>query len=365
MSEDILQVSGRGSAYYADIASSPAIRERFDMEENECYTISKPVATEKIPVGNSKGVVGTFTVVIVLLIMLTLGLAACCIAFAFEISRLKTGTVSLEQANLMQQNLNSVVDRLQDLNISSGVMSQLLSERVESQYMLLSNTLESSGEFLSFPASSCAALSPFSPSGYYWVRASNGSAVRVYCNMTLTCGNITGGWMRVAELDMTNSSHQCPSGLMERNDSNIRTCVRDSESAGCSSIPISTYDIPYSKVCGRIIAYQYGNPDAFFSQLDINLPYVDGVSLTHGNPREHIWTFAASESELLNRASACPCFWGMIISVTLQAYFGVEIFFMLITLCGMGLAVLEIACVVSSILPHGSIGICFRLPLMP
>ena len=35
-----------------------------------------------------------------------------------------------------------------------------------------------------------------------------GSAVRVYCDMTRTCGNITGGWMRVAELDMTRTSSQ-------------------------------------------------------------------------------------------------------------------------------------------------------------
>ena len=31
--------------------------------------------------------------------------------------------------------------------------------------------------------------------------------------------------MRVAELDMTDSSHQCPRGLRQRNDSNILTCV--------------------------------------------------------------------------------------------------------------------------------------------
>ena len=30
---------------------------------------------------------------------------------------------------------------------------------------------------------------------------------------------------------------------------------------------------------------------------DINGNYVDGVSLTHGAPRQHIWTFAATVSE--------------------------------------------------------------------
>ena len=85
---------------------------------------------------------------------------------------------------------------------------------------------------------SCAALPPSSPSGYHWVRASNGSAVRVYCEMSLTCGNVTGGWTRVAELDMTNSSQQCPNGLRQRTDSNIiRSCVRDVDLPGCSALP--------------------------------------------------------------------------------------------------------------------------------
>ena len=39
---------------------------------------------------------------------------------------------------------------------------------------------------------SCSSLPPYFPSGYYWVNASNGSAVRVYCDMTRSCGNVTG-----------------------------------------------------------------------------------------------------------------------------------------------------------------------------
>ena len=162
-------------------------------------------------------------------------------------------------------------------------------------------------------SSSCAALPPSSPSGYYWVRASNGSAVRVYCDMTRSCGGVTGGWVRVAELNMTNSSHQCPSGLTLRTESvsNIRACVTAS-TAGCVGIPI---DIPYSysRVCGRVMAYQVGATNAFHhtgSASDtIDDIYVDGVSLTHGNPRQHIWTFAAGlrESMDTNAESTCPC----------------------------------------------------------
>ena len=34
---------------------------------------------------------------------------------------------------------------------------------------------------------------------------------------------------------------------------------------------------------------------------------INGVSLTHGNPRQHIWTFAAGTSETDTDKEACPC----------------------------------------------------------
>ncbi len=143
------------------------------------------------------------------------------------------------------------------------------------------------------PAVSCAALLPSSPSGYYWVRASNGSAVHVYCDMTLFCGEVTGGWTRVAELNMTNNTSQCPGDLQLRNE---LTCgIMASQGSICSSATFNTAKLRYSSVCGRIMAYQVGSLDAFHqSESNIENAYVDGVSLTHGTPRQHIWTFAAS-----------------------------------------------------------------------
>ncbi len=66
------------------------------------------------------------------------------------------------------------------------------------------------------PANSCKDLhktNPKASSGYYWIKQSSGSPVRVYCSMSGTCGNETGGWMRVANIDMRNTSQSCPSGL--------------------------------------------------------------------------------------------------------------------------------------------------------
>ena len=148
-----------------------------------------------------------------------------------------------------------------------------------------------------YPASSCAALSSSSPSGYYWVRA----CVRVYCDMARSCGGVTGGWMRVAYLDMTNSGHQCHSNLTQRTSAqNPRTCIKPESSKGCASVKFPPNGVSYSSVCGRILGYQIGttngfaNTDSARGMQTINDIYVDGVSLTHGNPRQHIWTFAAS-----------------------------------------------------------------------
>ena len=162
------------------------------------------------------------------------------------------------------------------------------------------------------PASSCAALPPSTPSGYYWVRVSNGSAVRVYCDMTRSCGGVTGGWTRVAELDMTNSSHQCPSGLRQCNVNNIHTCCITSNSPACSSVIFHAHSL-YSKVCGKIQAYQLGHPSTFSSyggrnNTTLEGNYVDGVSLTHGHPRQHVWTFAAGLDEVGTLPDGnCPC----------------------------------------------------------
>ena len=158
---------------------------------------------------------------------------------------------------------------------------------------------------------SCADFPPSIPSGYYWLRASNDSAVHVYCDMTRSsCSNDTGGWQRVADLNMTNSSHQCPSGFRQRNDFGIRTCVMDTDWFGCASVTFPTFSVEYSRVCGKIVAYQFGTPEPFYvigGDNSTDRHYVNGVSLTHGSPRQHIWTFAAGPDDLNTGNRGCPC----------------------------------------------------------
>ena len=249
-----------GVPEYAEVSS--ATNESFKIDKNACYSGVSEVTVSKRKGNRVKGRKKSYLLtILVILFVMVLILAAALVSNAFtlvEISKLKSETAT--------------------------------------------------GKFSSFPITSCAALPPNSPSDYYWVRNSIGSAVRVYCDMTRSCGGVTGGWMRVAELDMTDSSQQCPSGLRQRTDDNTRTCVRNSNSAGCSSVTLPTSNIHYSRVCGRIIAYQFGATNAF-EPYSINFAYVDGVSLTHGNPRQHIWTFAAAldESGTGNASSYCHC----------------------------------------------------------
>jgi hypothetical protein len=123
------------------------------------------------------------------------------------------------------------------------------------------------------------------------------------------------GWRRAAYLNMLDPAQTCPPAW-ELIATPRRSCARPSNAGvrTCHSAMFPTQGIQYSQVCGRIVAYQVGEPQAFVLEntgipQTIDGPYVDGLSLTYGNPRQHIWTFAASldETTAHNPASRCAC----------------------------------------------------------
>jgi hypothetical protein len=124
--------------------------------------------------------------------------------------------------------------------------------------------------------------------------------------LKLDCGGA--GWTRVAYLNMSDPTQSCPPAWKNRSANGVRVCGRPSGMSGCHGAFYHTADHSYTRVCGRVIGYQFGSPDAFrrFRSMPptINEFYVDGVSITHGSPRLHIWTFAAEGSESLTK---CPC----------------------------------------------------------
>ena len=169
------------------------------------------------------------------------------------------------------------------------------------------------------PVTSCAELAerePDIPSGNYWILNSTQSPVQVFCEMgdVFPSGlNITGGWVRVANLNMTDPEQQCPGNLQLSHTNPIRLCGRRTDRS-CDSVTFTTYGVQYQQVCGRVRGYQFGSPDAFNCNdlrscpTNIDVPYVDGVSITHGaSPREHIWTYAAAHDGNRVLQSTCPC----------------------------------------------------------
>lgn len=206
-------------------------------------------------------------------------------------------------------NINTIVEEI-EANISAKI------ERLLQPVINRINALHRPGKSPSHPAVSCSEIfdyDPHTPSGEYWIEASDGSAVQRYCDMTFTCdGKVSngGGWMLVGQMDMTEYDSDCFRGLTERTFGSKHLCGKQ-VSTGCSSVNFANNGIKYSQVCGKIIGYQHGSPDAFITEnnrdVSIDTYYVDGVSLTHGrNPRKHVWTFASSYSET-GLAWGCPC----------------------------------------------------------
>ena len=119
------------------------------------------------------------------------------------------------------------------------------------------------------------------------------------------CG--PGWWRQVAYLNMSDPSQQCPSTWREYNTSGVRACGRPSASGGSCAGRNYFINFQYRKVCGRVVGYQYGTPNTFLPG-NINERYIDGVSITRGSPREHVWTYVAGLTESsVNSPHNCPC----------------------------------------------------------
>ena len=168
--------------------------------------------------------------------------------------------------------------------------------------------------------SSCADLTKLSnvTSGKYYIKMTNSSSTnsstQVYCDLDKEIkGNR--GFMRIANIDMSNPNTDCPNGLSLRRDGDLRTCQRGQHNAGCSATQFSTSGVQYSRVCGRIRGYQWASPNGFYwfqnnQNFKVDSFYVDGVVLANqvNNTRSHIWTFAAAIDEVgRNKAFSCQC----------------------------------------------------------
>ena len=125
---------------------------------------------------------------------------------------------------------------------------------------------------------------------------------RTLCNISSSL------WTRVGFFDINNGD-QCPISLrtVSNATTNQTACGRHSIS-NCISLPIAVLN-NYTKVCGIVQGYQEASTDGFRTiaeHLDGN--YVDGISITQGSPRRHLWTYVSGLGELApNQQERCPC----------------------------------------------------------
>ena len=162
------------------------------------------------------------------------------------------------------------------------------------------------GLLASNPASSCNEIYQHNiasrgNSGHYWINTTQGLH-EVKCKMDLQCGGVEGGWMQVVDVNMADYS-SCP-GAWRMITSPKKLCV-GGVNAGCDSAHFHTRGIHFQHICGQTKSYQKGYPDAFSgrSTKGIDETYVDGISITLGSPRQHIWTYGTSYRDDYR----CPC----------------------------------------------------------
>ena len=129
----------------------------------------------------------------------------------------------------------------------------------------------------------------------------------MYTNLT-ECGG--GNWTRIYHFDISKDK-SCPSNWQLIEHEGEKGC--DSKVTGaCSPIYIEVGDMDFDEVCGMALGRQIAFPDAFSvgTGAVINSLYVDGLSITYGFPREHVWTYAvgASKNPLFGGSGGnCPC----------------------------------------------------------
>ena len=116
--------------------------------------------------------------------------------------------------------------------------------------------------------------------------------------MGLECGGHKEGWMKIAYHDMSRGD-DCAEGWKKITTNNIDVCWSPSNSAVCYSSTFPINNVTYNKICGKVKGYQEGSPSAFGdeSRPSLDTRYVEGISITLGNPRKHVWTYAVGLSD--------------------------------------------------------------------
>ena len=114
-------------------------------------------------------------------------------------------------------------------------------------------------------------------------------------------------WITIANFDVTRGD-QCPSSFVKVKLNGKDMCR---SSYGCYSVIYKVHGVLYNEIIGMVRGYQKGTTEAFQASHHgngINQAYVDGVSITTGYPRKHVWTYASGLTQEGNYPDFnCPC----------------------------------------------------------
>ena len=117
------------------------------------------------------------------------------------------------------------------------------------------------------------------------------------------CGR--GLWTQVLHFNMSNTSQKCLSPDWIETSIPVRSCYASTPTT-CPGSIFSLSQLKYSRICGRALGYSSGILDAFALHgtiRSIDESYVDGISVTRGLPRRHVWSYAAGRGG----NKSCPC----------------------------------------------------------
>jgi len=126
----------------------------------------------------------------------------------------------------------------------------------------------------------------------------------------MICGCIQGGWMKIADV---HDGENCPSTWQSFTipDTSIKVCRIGEDGAGVYSATYSTEGAceGFQHFCGKVIGYQRGSPSAFVDGRSLDGIYVEGLSITYGKPRKHLFTLAVGLTATSSQQQVhnCPC----------------------------------------------------------
>lgn len=162
------------------------------------------------------------------------------------------------------------------------------------------------------PAKTCREILLKNPdcygkTGWYWLTCGGEEQLDPPVLHLCDMNRLGGGWMRIARRNFTDGN-PCPGDWISYVGSNgLNYCTTP------DGVPQAQWRInpkcPYSEVNGYILGDQKGLCEAFTGasqETSIKDNYVDGVSITYGNPKQHLYTYAVGREEKA-RLESCEC----------------------------------------------------------